>query len=89
MKRKVMSVVLSVLMVISIAYVSVGCSAGGGSLSIFSRPVVEKQAGLKKIGSTFRRLYVITAISSKNRRISTLPLCTRTFCSETITPKKK
>lgn len=30
MKRKVMSVVLSVLMVISIAYVSVGCSAGGG-----------------------------------------------------------
>ena len=35
MKRKVMSVVLSVLMVISIAYVSVGCSAGGAVLVYF------------------------------------------------------
>ena len=48
MKRKVMSVALSVLMVLCVAAMSVGCSAGGGKLSVFSRPVVEKQAGQKK-----------------------------------------
>ena len=49
MRRRVMSIALSVLTLLFAAVVSVGCSTKGSTkLSIFSRPVVEKQAGQKK-----------------------------------------